>query len=51
MIDLITLFKVCLTNIDMTIDMYDLSPSELYKLKKLKGDLEVYLLEKDINNN
>lgn len=47
MIDLITLFKVCLTNIHMALDMYDLSPKEIYQLKKLKGDLEVYLNEKN----
>lgn len=49
MIDYIVLFKTCLYNCELMLEMYDLTPRERYKLNKIKGDLEVYLREKDIN--
>lgn len=49
MVDLITLFHVCLNNVSLVLEMYDLSPKEKYHLKKIKGDLEVYLNAKTVN--
>lgn len=51
MISLEVLFELCISNIDMLISMYDLSVSEICKLKKIRRKLEVYLREKNINNN
>ncbi len=49
MLDLITLFHVCLNNVNFILEMYDLSSKEKYHLKKIKGDLEVYLNAKTVN--
>lgn len=50
MLDLITLFNVCLNNVNLVLEIYDLSPKEKYHLKKIKGDLEVYLRAETIDN-
>lgn len=50
MIDYITLFKTCLYNCKLILEMYDLTPTERYKLHMLKKDLEVYLREKGVTD-
>lgn len=51
MVDILTLFQVSITNIDIVLDMYDLSAKERYHLKKIKGYMEVYLREKIVDTS
>ena len=50
MVDILTLFQVSINNIDLMFEMYDLSSKEKYHFKKIKGDMEVYIHEKTVNN-
>lgn len=50
MIDYIILFKTYLYNCNLILELYDLTPTEKYKLHRLKVDLEVYLREKGVTD-
>lgn len=50
MLDILTLFQVSISNIDLIFEIYDLSSKEKYLLKKIKSDMEVYIHEETVNN-